>query len=185
MKCSDYVVLIAGKLDGTLTDHEKEQLETHLSQCARCRAELVLQKKLVHALKLDTPGTVSADFTRRVTGQAARLAGEERRRRFRLTGLLPAIPVAACVVLLVVFGRDLAGIMAPAMEVVADATGGPLAAFGDRIAEALGGLSAVSDATLPGSGVLSRIFANTYVGITIAGAAVVWAFSKAYTFVRE
>ena len=185
MRCSDCVILIAGKLDGTLTDHEKEQLETHLSQCARCRAELVLQKKLVHALKLDTPGTVSSDFTRRVTGQAARLSGEERRRRFRLADLLPVIPVAVGAALLVIFGKDLAAIVAPAMEVVADATGGPLAAFGNRFAEALAGLSAVSDGSLPGSGVLSRVFANMYVGVTIAGATVVWAFSKAYTFVRN
>ena len=60
-----------------------------------------------------------------------------------------------------------------------------MAAFGNRIAEALAASSRVSDASLPGSGTMSRVFANLYVSIGIAGAAVVWAFSKAYAFVRE
>lgn len=185
MKCSDCVVLIARKLDGSLTEGETEQLETHLSECSRCRAELVLQKKLIHSLKQEIPGRLPGDFTRRVTEQAADLARGESRRRFRLADLLPAIPVAACVVLLVVFGRDIAGIMAPAMEALADTIGGPASAFGERVAEALAESSAVSEASLPGSEVLSRVFANTYVGITMACAAVGWAFSKAYAFVRE
>jgi anti-sigma factor RsiW len=185
MKCSDFVVLIARKLDGTLPERETGQLEAHLSACSRCRAELVLQKKLIHSLKKEIPGRLSGDFTRRVTERAAELAGEERRRRFRLADLLTAIPIAAVATLLIVFGKDLAVIMAPAMEVLADTTGGPLAALGNRVADALAASSAFSDTTLPVSGVLARVFANMYVGITIACAAVVWAFSKAYTFVRE
>lgn len=185
MKCSDCVVLIARKLDRALTRSQTEQLDAHLSQCGRCRAELAFQKKLLHTLKQEIPGSLPGDFTRRVTGRAARLAGEERRRRFRLADLLRAVPVAAGALLLVVFWRDLAGIIAPAMEGLADLTGAPLAAFGNRVAEALAASSAVSDMSLPGSGVMSRVFANAYVGVTIACAAVVWAFSKAYTFVRE
>ena len=185
MKCSDCVVLIARKLDGTLTGSEAEQLDAHLSRCDRCRAELVLQKKLLHALKQELPQSLPAGFTHRVTARAIRLEGKERRRRFRLADLLPAVPALAGAVLLVFFWRDLAGIIAPAMEGLANVTEGPLAAFGKGIAEALAASSSVRDAALPGSGVMSRIFSNTYVGAAIAGAAVVWAFSRAYAFVRE
>ena len=185
MKCSDCVELIARKLDGMLTGSEAEKLDAHLSRCDRCRGELALQKKLLHALKQDLPGRLPADFTRRVTGRAIRLEGKERRRRFRLADLLPAVPALAGALLLVFFWRDLAGVIAPAMEGLANATEGPLAAFGKGVAEALAASSSVSDAALPGSGVMSRIFSNTYAGVAIAGAAVVWAFSKAYAFVRE
>jgi hypothetical protein len=98
---------------------------------------------------------------------------------------LPAIPAVAAAILLVVFGKDLGALVAPGVEAVADVTGGPLAAFGDRVAQTLAGIPTVSDGSLPDSGILSRIFANLYVGISIACAAVVWAFSKAYTFVRD
>jgi hypothetical protein len=45
-------------------------------------------------------------------------------------------------------------------------------------------LPAVPDGDLPGAGVLARIFANIYVGAAMACAAAVWAFSKAFEFVR-
>ena len=185
MKCSDCVVFIARKLDGMLTPAEAEQLDAHLSRCDRCRAEMMLQEKVLNVLKQDLPGRLPPGFTRRVTRQAARLAGEERRRRFRLSDLLPAVPALAAALLLVFFWRDVAGIMAPAMEALADATGGPLAAFGKGVAEAMAASSSVSDTSLPGSGFMSRIFANAYVSAGIAGIAVVWAFSRAYTFVRH
>jgi anti-sigma factor RsiW len=185
MRCSDCVALIARKLDGTLTGRETKRLETHLAECGRCRAELVLQKKLVHALKKEISDGVSGDFTRRVTERTADLAGARRRQWFNLRNLLPAIPAVAAAILLVVFGKDLGALVAPGVEAVADVTGGPLAAFGDRVAQTLAGIPTVSDGSLPDSGILSRIFANLYVGISIACAAVVWAFSKAYTFVRD
>jgi anti-sigma factor RsiW len=184
MKCSDYAVLISRRLDGTLADHEAKNLDAHLAQCNRCRAEVVLQKKLIHALKRELPGTLSEDFTRQVTERATRLSDENRRRRFRLADLRLAIPLAAAVAFLVVFGRDLASLTVPAMEALADATAGPLAAFGDRVAEAWPASWKVSDAGLPGSGFLAGIFANVYVGSAIACAVVVWAFSKAYSFVK-
>ncbi len=184
MKCSDYVVLIARRLDGCLTEQEARDLAAHLATCGRCRAELALQKKVIHSLKQELPGRLSDDFTRRVTGRAAELAGKERRSRFRLEHLLPAIPVAVGAVLLVVFSRDLAGIIAPAMQALADAIGGPAAAFGNRVAEAVAGSSAVSARSLPTSEVLARVFDNMYVSVSIACASVVWACSKAYSFVR-
>jgi anti-sigma factor RsiW len=177
--------LISLKLDGTLTWDQSGQLDAHLSRCDRCRAELALQKKLLHALKQELPRSLPADFTRRVTGQAARLEGKDRRRRFRLRDLLPAVPAAAAALVLVFFWREVGGVIAPAMEAIADATGGPLAAFGNRISETLAASPAASEARLPVSEVMSRVFSNMYVGATIAGAAVVWAFSKAYTFVRQ
>jgi anti-sigma factor RsiW len=184
MKCSDCVVLIARKLDGTLTPTEARQLDAHLARCGRCCAEMLLQKRILHALKQELPGDLPDDFTRRVTGRAARLAGGERRRWFRLSSLLPAVPALAAALLLVFFWRDLAIILAPAMEAFANATGGPLADLSESVAETLAASSSVTDTGLPGSEAMSRVFANLYVSAGIAGAAVVWAFSRAYRFVR-
>lgn len=184
MKCSDYVVWIAHRLDGSLTEREAEELEAHLVGCSRCRAEMALQKKLVHSLKQEIPVRLPGDFTRRVSQRAARLARQESR-RFRLADLVRAVPVAAGLALLVIFSRDLAGIIAPAMESIAGAIGGPLAVFGESIAGPLSQSSAASGQGLPYAETLSRILANTYVGVTIACAAVAWAFSRAYAFVRQ
>jgi anti-sigma factor RsiW len=185
MKCSDCVELIARKLDGLLTVQETQELEAHLSGCARCRAELALQKKLVGALKRQMPGSLPGDFTRQVTARAAALAAKEGRRRFRVSDLLPALPIAAAALLLVIFRGQVAGFLTPAMESVADVIGGPLSELGNRAAEALAGSPAVTDTYLPGSELLPRIFANLYVGVAIACTALVWAFSKAYGFVNK
>jgi anti-sigma factor RsiW len=185
MKCSDSVILIARKLDGMLTDSDAKTLEAHLARCARCRRELMLQQKLVQTLKQDLPGMVSADFTRRVTDRARRLDGETRRLRIRLGDLLPALPAVAGCLLLVLFWKDLADIVAPAMEVVADATGGPLAALGDGLAKVLDRLAPAPHVSLPGRAVISQLLANIYVGAAIACAATVWAFTRAYAFIRH
>jgi len=182
--CSECVAFISRKLEGTLTRPETRELNAHLSRCGRCRAELVLQQKMLHALKQELPGRLPADFSRRVTGQVARLEGKGRRRWFRLADLLPAVPAAAGAVLLVFFWRDMAGFIAPAMEGLADITGAPLSSLGNWLAEALKATASGSQASLPGSGLVARVFASVYVSAGVAGIAVIWAFSRAYRFVR-
>ena len=38
MTCDDALLLISSQLDGQLSDTEQAQLQTHLEQCAQCRA---------------------------------------------------------------------------------------------------------------------------------------------------
>jgi anti-sigma factor RsiW len=185
MKCSDYVAWISLKLDGTLSEGEVRDLETHLAECSRCRAELALQKKLIHSLKQEVPARLPASFTRQVTQRAKGLAGAERRRRLRLADFLPALLPAAAAVLLIVFNRQISAAVSPSMEAIAESAGGPLVSAGDRIAAALSSLATASDGSPLGSESLASILSNTYVGLTIACAAITWAFTKAYTFLRE
>jgi anti-sigma factor RsiW len=184
MECSDCVVLIARKLDGSLAERESRLLEAHLTECSRCRAELALQRKLVHSLKQEIPQTLPPDFTRQVSRRAGQLARAEGRRRFRLAVLIPAVPLAAAAALLVIFSRDIAGIMAPAMESLAGTIGTPLAAFGESVADLAAGMSVLPGRDIQYPEVLTRVLANSYVAAGIACTAVGWAFSKAYTFVR-
>jgi anti-sigma factor RsiW len=185
MKCSDCVELIARKLDGMLTPMETEQLNTHLAGCVRCRAELALQKKIIGTLKQEIPDGPRRDFTQRVTERAHSLAGRERRRRLHLDDFLPVIPVGATALLIVLFRSEIAGFLSPVMESLAELIGGPLAALGEGLAEALAASSTLTDTDLPGSGLLPRVFSNVYVGAAVSCAAVAWAFSRAYSFVRE
>ena len=74
MKCSDYIEWIGQRLDGSLPRERFAELEGHLTECRRCRAEYALQKKIMRALKQDEPGGLSADFTQRVMSRTLEIA---------------------------------------------------------------------------------------------------------------
>ncbi|HHV18979.1 MAG TPA: zf-HC2 domain-containing protein [Thermoanaerobacterales bacterium] len=66
MSCNLYEDLIMEYLDGELICSEKENLKSHLQECASCREFLSIQKKqhtMLRALPLFTPGK---DFTIKV-----------------------------------------------------------------------------------------------------------------------
>ena len=44
MTCDDALLLISSQLDGQLSDTEQAQLQTHLEQCAQCRALMQADK---------------------------------------------------------------------------------------------------------------------------------------------
>jgi anti-sigma factor RsiW len=185
MRCSDSALWIARKLDGLLTEDEAAELQAHLRHCSRCRAELALQKKLIHSLKQESPGEVSPDFTRRVSRRAADLGRLERRRRFRVTGLLPAIlPVAAAVVL-ILLSRDLMEVMTPAIDSLVITIAGPLAAVAEPLSNLLSNGAAGPSVDMPCPGWVSALIANVYFAVAVALAAVTWAFTKAYALMNR
>ncbi|NWG13397.1 MAG: zf-HC2 domain-containing protein [Acidobacteria bacterium] len=73
LDCATYISRIARKLDAALSESEARELETHLRGCGRCRAELLLQVKLVKGLTQEPPSGLSPQFTLHVSQQALKL----------------------------------------------------------------------------------------------------------------
>ena len=60
MKCEDFQMLLADALGGELSDAERPAFQTHLAQCARCRAEYESMSGAVRSLQaLPEPRSVS------------------------------------------------------------------------------------------------------------------------------
>jgi anti-sigma factor RsiW len=54
MSCKKYKILLSEYIEGTLSDSDKLNLESHLKKCARCKKELELlqnYKKFHHSKK--------------------------------------------------------------------------------------------------------------------------------------
>jgi anti-sigma factor RsiW len=185
MRCSDCVVWISRNLDGLLSEAEAEALKAHLAKCARCRAELALQKMLVRSLKQEMPAGLPAGFALRVTERALALTRAERRHRAWLAYVLPAIPLGAVAAFLFIFGREIPGLTAPAMASVAQVIGRPFAGFGDSTAQAIARGLAISEESADHLAPLRWILASPHLGMSLALGAVAWAFSRAYAFVRH
>ena len=67
MKCEDFQMLLADALGGELSDADRPAFQTHLAQCARCRAEYESMSGAVRSLQaLPEPRPVSV---RRVGGR--------------------------------------------------------------------------------------------------------------------
>ncbi|UCF78225.1 MAG: hypothetical protein JSW03_08980 [Candidatus Eiseniibacteriota bacterium] len=132
MRCDYCLELIALSLEGALSDQETLSLEGHLSECSRCRTELLLQNRIREALQEEVPSGLSSDFTQRVLKRALEVP-RPRRASLKWSYLVPAFSLTAATVALLVLGthvlEPLSSVAAPVREgmswLVAK-TGGPL-----------------------------------------------------------
>lgn len=184
MRCSDCVGLIAQKLAGTLSANELEGLQRHLAQCPQCRREELLQIKISEALAERPEGELSVGFTQRVMTRTQRLR-RTRRAILALTRLAPAYGAAAVILLLLGFGIDLARAIPPAMEAMAQATVPPLVWLGEGVVGIFAHLPAVGTEPVGGVSNLGGSLTTMLGGVVIAIAAVFWAFSRVFSFMRE
>ncbi|HTO08092.1 MAG TPA: zf-HC2 domain-containing protein [Myxococcota bacterium] len=73
---------IAAYVDGELAGEARAELESHLSACAACRAEVAAQERLAHAFATLPEVTPAGDFEARFWARVAR-EGEARESRWK------------------------------------------------------------------------------------------------------
>ncbi len=184
MTCLDYTEWIARMLEGSLPERRMTELEAHLSGCRRCRAELLLQKKIHEALVQELPSGLSADFARRVTEKAISDRAAEKRAQ-RWANLVPVFAFAVGSALLLVFRTDLARILPALMEPVVQGLAAPVAWIGDAV---MGFLARAADVPLEQVSaleVLSRPLVMAVAATLLAGIPTIWAFTRIFAFLRE
>ena len=183
MKCSDCIDWIGQRLDGSLTRDRFAELEEHLTVCSRCRAEYMLQKKIAAALKQDAPSGLPADFTRRVMARTSEI-DRARRRAERLEPIVPALVFAAAAIVLFIFRTEVAGVIEPGMDALAQVLGGPVSRLGGVFAGLIPG---GADMTADPTSFVQRVSQPVIImGTTaaLAVAATVWAMKKAAALLR-
>ena len=97
MTCDDALLLISSQLDGQLSDTEQAQLQTHLEQCAQCRAlmeALRLTDIQLRHLEEEPP----VDLHHRIMeAVAAELPANGKKRKFRFGTLTAAAMLAVLI----------------------------------------------------------------------------------------
>jgi uncharacterized membrane protein len=184
MNCAGYAAWIAKRLDGMLPEECLQELEEHLAVCRRCRAELVLQKKITESLAETPSSGLGPEFVRRVSDRALEISRAQSRRE-RLGILIPVFGFAAAVVLLVALRSDLTRVLPPLMEAMVRALDGPAASIGDTVTGFLAGVFSFQAIHFEFPQVIHRLLLANMTGVVIACAAVLWAFRRVYAFLRE
>lgn len=180
MHCSDFVKRIAHRLDGSLPEHEVSLLEKHLSECGRCRAELLLQKKIQEALEEEVHSGLSINFTQRVTERALEVAQAKTRFR-RWPYLIPAFALTAVTGVLFFLGTDLSQMFFSAIQPLAGAP----AWVGNAMADALAG---TGDLLAERASLLSRLpqpAVNSLLLTLLATLPAILGLYKVFAFLRE
>jgi predicted anti-sigma-YlaC factor YlaD len=184
VNCHDYAEWIARKLEGSLPRHHLQELESHLSRCSRCRAELIFQKKILASLAEVPPSELSAGFTQRVSRRALAI-NRSRRRAQRRIDLIPVFAIMAAAVLFTVFRVELVRVLPPLMKRITYTIATPLA----RLDEAILWFSARVPGLLSGDAdIFERVsmpLMPMLIATLIACIVTFWAFSRAFTFLRE
>jgi anti-sigma factor (TIGR02949 family) len=112
--CAEYIELISAYADGELTDAEKRRLEDHLGACESCSALLDIYREISIATDeacLPAPDALRTGVMEKIlSGDIARLAGNEKRRKTVYIVLSRYVPAAACLAVILlalpwVFGR--------------------------------------------------------------------------------
>jgi anti-sigma factor RsiW len=74
--CREFVELVTGYLDGTLTEHDRARMDAHLAECDGCAGYLEDMRRLVGSLH-ETPEPPHDEATREALLRAFReLRGE-------------------------------------------------------------------------------------------------------------
>lgn len=184
MKCADYAVWIALKIDGALGADKEKELENHLTTCARCRADLMLQSRIHDALKQEMPSGLSQDFTERVSERA--LALTEREKRFiRLPDLAPVFGFAVGIILLLVFRTQVANSLVPLMQSFGNLLGAGAGAVGETVLAMGERLPELPADSTTGCTPASRMIASLGMPCFIAGMFVLWSMLRVRAYLRS
>ena len=184
MKCSGYISWMGRKLDGSLPEDQLIELDRHLATCSRCRAELLLQTRIVESLREDRPSGLTPYFTHRVLKQVSRSSRSEGR-AWRWPALVPALVSAVCAVIIFVFRNDLAEIVAPPVERFSAGISNPVAAMGRSIYGVFASVPDLASTRVTVAESLSPIPVNLLIAAAVSCVAVVVAFYKASTVFEE
>jgi len=180
MRCREAMDRIGRGLDGSLPPDHARELERHLSGCPRCRAERLLQARMLEALRTPPPERLPADFTERAVRSV--FTASPHRGRFSLgRDLVRALVFSAAAVSLLVVGPEVVR-SCGALVSSAWPTAVEFAAFFAQGAgvffESLDDLIRALDG--PGATLLRSVL----IALISAGVAV-WGFREACGFLRE
>lgn len=115
--------LLAGYVDGTLTEKERAAVDSHLATCQTCREELDLAAKSISALSALPDEPVPFGSTRRVVAEASRPA-RRRERTPWTTRLQWAGGLAAAAALVTVVALNLSHVTRTSQEAAPAANAG-------------------------------------------------------------
>jgi len=184
MDCSRFAEWIAKRLEGTLPEGDARTLEDHLSVCGRCRAELMLQRKIHDALGEETHSGLSAEFTGRVSDKVAKIAEAERDAK-KWVSLVPALALAAAAIALFLAGADLLRVLPSPSETLNSAVFKPIGWFLESVASALAGAFGFSGESNGAPAWLSGAFARTLFIALVGSLPGIWGLHKIFVFMRE
>jgi hypothetical protein len=183
MRCEENVERIARMLEGALPDDEQRELRAHLSACAHCRVELLLQQKIDRVLVDAKPAGLSADFTARVAARTA-ARSEEGRRAPWWVSLVSAASIVAALAALAGVGAAVVRSGDDAGGTLAGAIARPLASMAAVILDTLRALApSFGDPSLLGP--IPQGILHTFPWFLLSGIALLWSMSKAFSFLRE
>jgi anti-sigma factor RsiW len=184
MNCSDFVTWIARKVEGSLTPEQLTELDSHLSVCSQCRAELILQKKIAASLKQEPLATLPADFAERVSSLAFHTAKQDER-SYRVRFLAPLVAATLIAVVTFLLRGEIAQVVPTGSQAATDALTPPLAWAGRWFLNLLAKLPVVASEEISGLEWIQGMLMNTVVMVGIALAVLLWAFRRALVFMRE
>ena len=184
MDCSGFAEWIAQQLDGALPEREARLLEDHLSVCGRCRAELMLQRKVREALSEETHSGLSADFTQRVSERVAETAKAERDAK-KWVDLVPALALGAAAAALLLVGADLVRVLPSPSETWNSAVFKPIAWFLESVVGVLAAAFGFSGESNGAPAWLSGALARTLFVALVGSLPGVWGLHKIFVYMKE
>lgn len=184
MSCSKWVERIAMMLEGSLGEAELKELKDHLAGCARCRTELLLQKRIDAALRVEMRSALPADFTQRVAARAAEISRKERRARPWVV-LVPPLAAAASVAALFALGLDVARDNPSAFETLAAGFMKPMVWISQAIISLVGSAGSLAGREAPSVARLSTPEASFVLSTLIAILPAAWSIRRIFVFMRR
>jgi anti-sigma factor RsiW len=184
MDCPDFVELIAQKLDGTLPGDKASLLESHLSGCPRCRAEIILQKKIGQALEQQAHSGLSENFTE-ILKEKVRAEARAERRLIRWPYLVPAFSLIILTVVLFVLRAELLQVFSFMIEPLAEAISETAARISDAMADSL---ARTGNSLSERASSLEELFPPVAVSLIVAFLVIVstaTGLQKVFAFLRE
>ena len=183
MSCSKWVGQISRMLDESLADDDLGMLEKHLAGCSGCRAEVVLQKKIETALKVDALSGLPADFAQRVGEEALRIEKRARRTRLWLV-LVPPLAAGTAAVVFFFLGMDLAAQSPSMFEPVASVLVKPLVWASQVILGLFGGLAELQRRHFPSIDWTSGSAGIMAPAMLIGSIPALWGFRKILVYLK-
>jgi anti-sigma factor RsiW len=162
-------------------------LEEHLSGCHRCRAELLLQNKILDALTEEMPYGLAADFTQRVSEKALDIRPRERKPLLAQVWpqLVPAFAFAVGVAVLVFLGDDLVRVLSSVAGPATGPVAGPIASFVDAVTGLFSGAADFPQEYIPWLDRLSPALLNAIFATLLGSVPAVWGFHRVHAFLRD
>lgn len=184
MDCADWARLIARRLDGTLPTHQAEALDGHLFVCTRCRAELLLQRRILEALSEEPAPTLSPDFTRRVC-EIAQGTAEREKRVAAWLDLIPGLAIVITAAVLLIAGGGVLRVLTAEIGTAARHMTAPAAWLAGAVGSVFGSISNVLHVRIPGAQLLPASLSNAVLATVLAGLTALWGFYETYGFLRD